>query len=132
MDWTLEVVVVPVSDLDRAKHFYSEQLGFVVDHDTRFGEDTRIVQLTPPGSGCSIVMGKGIVKGEPGSLKGVQLVVSDLEKARAQLVERGVEVGEIVRMNEQDGGSFVFFDDPDGNSWAVQEIKARATGGEWK
>ena len=132
MDWTLEVVVVPVSDLDRAKHFYSEQLGFTVDHDTTFNEDTRIMQLTPPGSGCSIVLGKGIVKGEPGSLKGVQLVVSDLEKARAQLIERGVEVGEIVRMNEQDGGSFVFFDDPDGNSWAVQEIKARATGGEWK
>ncbi|ANZ40691.1 glyoxalase [Lentzea guizhouensis] len=132
MDWTLEVVVVPVSDLDRAKHFYAEQLGFVVDHDTAFGEDTRIIQLTPPGSGCSVVIGKGIVKGEPGSVKGVQLVVSDLEKARAQLVERGVEVGEIVRMNEQDGGSFVFFDDPDGNSWAVQEIKARATGGEWK
>src|SRR5688572_29196409 len=132
MDWTLEVIVVPVADLDRAKHFYAEQLGFNVDHDTTFNEDTRIMQLTPPGSGCSIVLGKGIVKGEPGSLKGVQLVVSDLEKARAQLVERGVEVGEIVRMNEQDGGSFIFFDDPDGNSWAVQEIKARATGGEWK
>jgi catechol 2,3-dioxygenase-like lactoylglutathione lyase family enzyme len=132
MDWTLEVIVVPVADLDRAKHFYAEQLGFNVDHDTTFNEDTRVMQLTPPGSGCSIVLGKGIVKGEPGSLKGVQLVVSDLEKARAQLVERGVEVGEIVRMNEQDGGSFVFFDDPDGNSWAVQEIKARATGGEWK
>jgi len=132
MDWTLEVIVVPVSDLDRAKHFYSEQLGFAVDHDTTFDADTRVLQLTPPGSGCSIVLGKGIVKGEPGSLKGVQLVVSDLEKARAQLVERGVEVSEIVRMNEKDGGSFVFFDDPDGNSWAVQEIKARATGGEWK
>ena len=78
------------------------------------------------------MLGKGIVKGEPGTLKGVQLVVSDLEKARAQLIERGVEVGEIVRMNEMDGGSFIFFDDPDGNSWAVQEIKARATGGEWK
>ncbi|MFD9697881.1 VOC family protein [Lentzea sp. NPDC059081] len=132
MDWTLEVIVVPVSDLDRAKRFYEEQLGFEVDHDTTFNEDTRIMQLTPPGSGCSIVMGKGIVKGEPGTLKGVQLVVSDLEKARTQLLERGVEVGEIVRMNEADGGSFVFFDDPDGNSWAVQEIKARATGGEWK
>ncbi|HUQ59100.1 VOC family protein [Lentzea sp.] len=132
MDWTLEVIVVPVSDLDRAKRFYEEQLGFKLDHDTTFGEDTRIMQLTPPGSGCSIVMGKGIVKGEPGTLKGVQLVVSDLEKARAQLVERGVEVGEIVRMSEADGGSFIFFDDPDGNSWAVQEIKARATGGEWK
>ncbi|MEU7478812.1 VOC family protein [Lentzea sp. NPDC042327] len=132
MDWTLEVVVVPVSDLDRAKHFYAEQLGFVVDHDTTFDENTRIMQLTPPGSGCSVVIGKGIVKGEPGTLKGVQLVVSDLEKARAQLVERGVEVSEIVRMNEKDGGSFVFFDDPDGNSWAVQEIRARATGGEWK
>ncbi|MFI6095229.1 VOC family protein [Lentzea sp. NPDC051213] len=132
MDWTLEVIVVPVSDLDRAKLFYSEQLGFKVDHDTTFNEDTRVLQLTPPGSGCSIVLGKGIVKGEPGTLKGVQLVVSDLEKARAQLIERGVEVGEIVRMNEADGGSFIFFDDPDGNSWAVQEIKARATGGEWK
>jgi catechol 2,3-dioxygenase-like lactoylglutathione lyase family enzyme len=132
MDWTLEVIVVPVSDLDRSKQFYSEQLGFKVDHDTTFNEDTRVLQLTPPGSGCSIVLGKGIVKGEPGTLKGVQLVVSDLEKARAQLVERGVEVGEIVRMNEADGGSFIFFDDPDGNSWAVQEIKARATGGEWK
>jgi catechol 2,3-dioxygenase-like lactoylglutathione lyase family enzyme len=132
MDWTLEVVVVPVSDLDRAKHFYAEQLGFTVDHDTTFDENTRIMQLTPPGSACSIVIGKGVVKGEPGSLKGVQLVVSDLEKARAQLIERGVEVGEIVRMNEKDGGSFIFFDDPDGNSWAVQEIKARATGGEWK
>ena len=132
MDWTLEVIVVPVSDLDRSKRFYEEQLGFKVDHDTTFNEDTRVLQLTPPGSGCSIVMGKGIVKGEPGTLKGVQLVVSDLEKARAQLVERGVQVGEIVRMNEADGGSFIFFDDPDGNSWAVQEIKARATGGEWK
>ncbi|MDX8055393.1 VOC family protein [Lentzea sp. BCCO 10_0798] len=132
MDWTLEVIVVPVSDLDRSKRFYEEQLGFKVDHDTTFNEDARVLQLTPPGSGCSIVMGKGIVKGEPGTLKGVQLVVSDLEKARAQLVERGVEVGEIVRMNEADGGSFIFFDDPDGNSWAVQEIKARATGGEWK
>jgi catechol 2,3-dioxygenase-like lactoylglutathione lyase family enzyme len=132
MDWTLEVVVVPVSDLDRAKRFYEEQLGFKVDHDTTFNEDTRVLQLTPPGSGCSIVLGKGIVKGEPGTLKGVQLVVSDLEKARAQLIERGVEVGEIVRMSEADGGSFIFFDDPDGNSWAVQEIKARATGGEWK
>lgn len=132
MDWTLEVIVVPVSDLDRSKHFYAEQLGFTVDHDTTFDENTRIMQFTPPGSGCSVVIGKGVVKGEPGSLKGVQLVVSDLEKARAQLVDRGVEVSEIVRMNEQDGGSFVFFDDPDGNSWAVQEIKARATGGEWK
>jgi catechol 2,3-dioxygenase-like lactoylglutathione lyase family enzyme len=132
MDWTLEVIVVPVSDLDRSKRFYEEQLGFKVDHDTTFNEGTRVLQLTPPGSGCSIVLGKGIVKGEPGSLKGVQLVVPDLEKARTQLIERGVEVGEIVRMNEQDGGSFIFFDDPDGNSWAVQEIKARATGGEWK
>jgi catechol 2,3-dioxygenase-like lactoylglutathione lyase family enzyme len=132
MDWTLEVIVVPVSDLDRSKRFYEEQLGFKVDHDTTFNEETRVLQLTPPGSGCSIVLGKGIVKGEPGTLKGVQLVVSDLEKARAQLIERGVDVGEIVRMNEQDGGSFIFFDDPDGNSWAVQEIKARATGGEWK
>ncbi|MGB2572075.1 VOC family protein [Micromonospora citrea] len=135
MNWTLEVVVVPVSDVDRAKEFYADRLGFAVDHDTKMGDDGRIVQLTPPGSGCSIVIGNGPVpKMEPGSLKGIQLVVPDLEKARAELVERGVEVSEITKMGDNprptphplDNVGFVFFDDPDGNSWAVQQISDRA------
>src|ERR687894_2281314 len=96
MDWTLEVVIVPVADVDRAKRFYAEQLGFRVDHDTRIGSGMRVVQLTPPGSGCSIVVGEGVVPDmPPGSLKGLQLVVSDIHAARAQLVQRGVEVSEI-------------------------------------
>ncbi|MEV4489819.1 VOC family protein [Micromonospora coxensis] len=135
MNWTLEVVVVPVSDVDRAKEFYAERLGFTVDHDTKMGDDGRIVQLTPPGSGCSIVMGSGpLPTMEPGSLKGIQLVVPDLEKARAELVERGVEVSEIMKMGDNprptphplDNVGFLFFDDPDGNSWAVQQISDRA------
>jgi predicted enzyme related to lactoylglutathione lyase len=126
MNWTLEVVVVPVTDVDRAKRFYADQIGFHVDHDTRMADGMRVVQLTPPGSGCSIVIGAGIAKAEPGSLQGVQLVVPDIDKARAQLVERGVEVSEITRFDARDGGAFVFFSDPDGNGWAVQEIRARA------
>jgi catechol 2,3-dioxygenase-like lactoylglutathione lyase family enzyme len=126
MDWTLEVVVVPVSDVDAAKTFYRDRLGFHLDHDVQPGNGMRVVQLTPPGSSCSIVMGEGMGDSVPGSLKGVQLVVSDIEQARAELVERGVEVSEITRMGEQDGGAFVFFSDPDGNTWAVQEIRARA------
>jgi catechol 2,3-dioxygenase-like lactoylglutathione lyase family enzyme len=134
MNWTLEVVVVPVSDVDRAKEFYARQLGFNVDHDTDIGEGNRVVQLTPPGSGCSIVVGSGVVPHmPPGSLQGLQLVVSDIHKARAQLVERGVQVGEVQVMGEnpQPGGDpldnvgFVFFSDPDGNGWAVQQISAR-------
>jgi catechol 2,3-dioxygenase-like lactoylglutathione lyase family enzyme len=134
MNWTLEVVTVPVSDVDKAKAFYAEQLGFNVDHDTKVSEGNRIVQLTPPGSGCSIVIGEGIVPDmAPGSLKGLQLVVSDLHAARAQLVERGVEVGEIQVIGENptpepdqlDNVGFVFFSDPDGNGWAVQQISAR-------
>jgi catechol 2,3-dioxygenase-like lactoylglutathione lyase family enzyme len=134
MNWTLEVVVVPVSDVDRAKAFYSEQLGFHVDHDTVVNDDVRIVQLTPPGSGCSIVVGKGAVPDmPPGSLKGLQLVVADIHKARAQLVERGVEVSDIQVMGENpvpggeplDNVGFVFFSDPDGNGWGVQQISAR-------
>jgi catechol 2,3-dioxygenase-like lactoylglutathione lyase family enzyme len=132
MDWTLEVIVVPVSDLDRAKRFYAEQLGFHLDHDTTISDEMRVMQLTPPGSGCSIVIGTGVVKAEPGSLKGVQLVVSDLDRARSELVERGVGVSEVQTFNDRDGGRFCYFDDPDGNSWAVQEIKARATGEDWK
>ena len=134
MNWTLEVVVVPVSDVDRAKAFYAEQLGFNVDHDTQVSEGNRIVQLTPPGSGCSIVVGEGIVPDmTPGSLKGLQLVVPDLQSARGLLVERGVEVSEIQVLGENprpqpdplDNVGFVFFSDPDGNGWAVQQISAR-------
>ena len=136
MDWTLEVVVVPVSDVDRAKAFYADQVGFKVDHDSRVSEEMRVVQLTPPGSGCSIVLGKGIADMQPGSLQGLQLVVSDLHAARAELVERGVEVSE-VQVFDSDGPrsaragdaldnvGFDFFSDPDGNGWAVQQISAR-------
>jgi catechol 2,3-dioxygenase-like lactoylglutathione lyase family enzyme len=134
MNWTLEVVVVPVSDVDRAKSFYADQLGFNVDHDTKISEGNRIVQLTPPGSGCSIVVGEGIVPDmAPGSLKGLQLVVSDIKSAREQLVGRGVDVGELQVVGESptpqpdplDNVGFVFFSDPDGNGWAVQQISAR-------
>ena len=134
MNWTLEVVVVPVSDVDRAKTFYAEQVGFNVDHDTKVSEGNRIVQLTPPGSGCSIVVGEGIVPDAPaGSLKGLQLVVSDIQAARAQLVDGGVEVSEVRVLGESpspqpdplDNVGFVFFSDPDGNGWAVQQISAR-------
>lgn len=135
MNWTLEVVVVPVSDVDRGKAFYADQLGWNVDHDTVISDDIRVVQLTPPGSGCSVVISKGLGPGmAPGSLKGVQLVVPDIQKARAQLIEHGVEVSEVTRLgdnpgpvaHELDNVGFVFFDDPDGNSWAVQQISSRA------
>jgi catechol 2,3-dioxygenase-like lactoylglutathione lyase family enzyme len=134
MNWTLEVVIVPVSDVDRAKAFYAEQLGFNVDHDTRINDEVRLVQLTPPGSGCSIVVGTGAVPDmAPGSLKGLQLVVSDIHKARAQLVERGVDASEVQVLGENpypvdnplDNVGFVFFSDPDGNGWAVQQISSR-------
>ncbi len=134
MDWTLEVVVVPVADVDRAKAFYAEQLGFAVDHDTTVRPGNRVVQLTPGGSGCSIVVGEGIVPDmPPGSLKGLQLVVADLHAARAQLEQRGVQVSEIQVLGESptpqpdplDDVGFVFFSDPDGNAWAVQQISAR-------
>jgi catechol 2,3-dioxygenase-like lactoylglutathione lyase family enzyme len=135
MNWTLEVVVVPVSDIDRSKTFYESQLGFHVDHDTVINENVRIVQLTPPGSGCSIVIGKGAVPNmQPGSLKGLQLVVKDIHKARAQLVEHQVEVSEVQVMGknpvpggeELDNVGFIFFSDPDGNGWAVQQISSRS------
>ena len=132
MDWKLEVVVVPIRDVDRAKHFYSEQVGFVVDLDTQISDEVRFVQLTPPGSGCSIVIGTGMVEMAPGSVKGLQLVVSNIEAARNQLVERGVEVSPIQHYEgtvlvEGRGGkwnSFIFFNDPDGNGWVVQERPA--------
>ena len=134
MEWKLEVVIVPVSDVERAKHFYAEQVGFAVDHDTHISDALRIVQLTPPGSGCSIVIGAGLTDMAPGSLKGLQLVVSDVDAARAQLLARGVEVspvkhnegGNWVEGRGGDWNSFIFFNDPDGNAWTVQERPASA------
>ena len=127
MDWTLEVVIVPVSDLDQAIAFYRDKLGFALDHDTR-NEHMHVAQLTPPGSGCSIVVGDLPSQKQmaPGSLHGLQLVVSDAAAARQQLIDRGVEASEVTVFDERDGGTFFGFSDPDGNSWAVQQIKARA------
>ncbi|HEY3726746.1 MAG TPA: VOC family protein [Solirubrobacteraceae bacterium] len=127
MDWTLEVVVLPVSDIDRSIAFYRDQVGFHLDHDTH-NEHMHVAQLTPPGSGCSIVFGDLPSQNqmEPGSVKALQLVVPDAAAARQQLLDRGVEVGDLIVMVEADGGTFFGFHDPDGNSWAVQEIKARA------
>jgi catechol 2,3-dioxygenase-like lactoylglutathione lyase family enzyme len=122
MDWKLELVAIPVSDVDRAKSFYTEKAGFNADHDYSVSEDIRFVQLTPPGSACSIVIGKGIVDTEPGSVHGMQMTVPDIEAARAELVGRGVEVSDVQRF---DWGLFVFFKDPDGNAWAVQQVPAR-------
>jgi len=132
VDWKLEVVVVPVTDVEQAKRFYSEQVGFAVDHDTKVSDDLHIVQLTPPGSGCSIVVGKGIAEMTPGSVEGLQLVVPDIQAARARLLEGGVEVSQVQHYEGADrvdgpGGrwnSFVFFSDPDGNGWTVQERPA--------
>jgi predicted enzyme related to lactoylglutathione lyase len=123
MDWKLELVAIPVSDVDRAKAFYTEKVGFNADHDHRVSEELRFVQLTPPGSACSIALGTGITDAPAGSVKGMQLVVSDVRAARAELVERGVEVSEV---QDLPWGSFVFFSDPDGNRWSVQEVPAGA------
>ncbi len=127
MDWKLEVIVVPVADVDRAKAFYSEAAGFEVDHDVRPSDGVRVVQLTPPGSGCSIVIGSGIGSMPPGSLQGPQLVVSDIDAARAQLQHGGIDVGDVRQMGpeDRDGSKFAYFADPDGNGWTVQEIRAR-------
>ena len=122
MDWKLELVAIPVSDVDRAIAFYSERVGFNVDHDHTVSEELRFVQLTPPGSACSIALGIGVTDATPGSVQGMQLVVSDIRAAHAELLERGVEVGDV---QEFPWGAFVFFSDPDGNKWAVQEIPAR-------
>ena len=119
MHWKLELVPIPVSDVDRAKAFYTEKAGFHADHDHTVSDAIRFVQLTPPGSACSITFGIGIVDTPPGSVKGLTLVVTDIDAARAELVERGVEVSEVQKF---DWGSFVFFEDPDGNSWSVQQI----------
>jgi catechol 2,3-dioxygenase-like lactoylglutathione lyase family enzyme len=126
MDWTLEVVIVPVADIDRAAEFYRDKVGFHEDHHTK-NEHMDVVQLTPPGSGCSIVIGNlpGQTDMAPGSLRGLQLVVADAQAARAELVGRGVECSEIQVVDPRDGGTFFGFADPDGNTWAVQELKVR-------
>lgn len=122
MDFKLELIAVPVSDVDRAKAFYVERAGFAAEHDHTVSDEIRFVQLTPPGSACSIAIGKGVAEGRPGSLQGLQLVVEDVEAAREELLGRGVEVGEVETFP---WGSFVFFSDPDGNGWAVQELPPR-------
>jgi catechol 2,3-dioxygenase-like lactoylglutathione lyase family enzyme len=123
MDWKLELVAVPVSDVDRAKSFYVEKAGFVADHDHAVSDEIRFVQLTPPGSACSIAIGKGVSDAEPGSVQGMQMVVSDIRAAHAELAGRGVAVSDV---QEFPWGSFVFFSDPDGNRWAVQQLPPRA------
>ena len=119
MDFKLELIGVPVSDVDRAKAFYVDQAGFVLDHDHTVNDDVRFVQMTPPGSACSIAIGKGLTQLPPGALDNLQVVVSDVNQARAELAGRGVEVSEV---DVQPWGSFVFFSDPDGNRWAVQQL----------
>lgn len=134
MDWKLELVIVPVSDVDRAKAFYTDEVGFDLDVDHTAGDAFRVVQMTPPGSACSITIGIGMTQASPGSVEGLHLIVNDIEAARAELVERGVEASEIFHFEEggqvpgpdpqrQDYGSFLSFSDPDGNSWVVQEVR---------
>jgi len=138
MDWKLEVVIVPVSDVDRAKAFYADRLGFHVDTDHRAGDAFRVVQVTPPGSACSIVFGTNVGGGEPGSVKGVHLVVDDIDAAHAHLEANGIANSGIQHFEDgamspgpdpegRDYGSYVFFEDPDGNSWAVQHVNKRVS-----
>ena len=122
MDWKLELVAIPVSDVDRAKDFYTEKAGFNADHDHVVSDEIRFVQLTPPGSACSIALGKGVTDAPPGSVQGMQMVVSDIEAAHAELAGRGVDVSDVQVFP---WGSFVFFSDPDGNRWAVQQLPPR-------
>jgi predicted enzyme related to lactoylglutathione lyase len=122
MDWKLELVTIPVSDVDRAKAFYTEQVGFHADVDQRVSDELRFLQLTPPGSACSIALGEGLVDTPPGSAQGLQLVVADVQAAHAELAERGVAVSDV---EDFPWGSFVFFSDPDGNGWAVQQLPPR-------
>ena len=122
MDWKIELVAIPVSDVDRAKEFYTQKVGFNPDQDHRVSDEVRFVQLTPPGSACSIAIGLGLTEAEPGSVQGVQMVVADIEAARAELVGRGVEVSDI---QDFPWGRFVFFQDPDGNGWSVQQLPPR-------
>ena len=122
MEMRIEVIVVPVSDTDRAKAFYVDQIGFHADHDHRVSPQLRFVQLTPPGSACSIAFGEGLTEMAPGSLKGVMMVIQDADAARKELLERGVEVSEV---DEQSWGRFVYFADPDGNTWSLQQLPQR-------
>jgi catechol 2,3-dioxygenase-like lactoylglutathione lyase family enzyme len=137
MNWTIEVVLIPVTDVDRAKAFYSEKLGFNVDVDHKASDSFRVVQMTPPGSSCSISVGVGITDAEPGSVRGIHLIVPDIEAAHAELTERGVEISSIQHFDggtptpgphpdRSDFGSYIFFSDPDGNTWAIQEVPSRA------
>ena len=137
MDWKLEVVVVPVADVDRSLEFYAGKLGFVVDTDFRPNDDFRVVQVTPPGSACSIVFGKGMGDGEPGTVKGNHLVVTDIQEAHAQLEKAGVANGGVQHFGPEgltdgphpedlDYGSYIYFDDPDGNTWAGQQVRKPA------
>jgi catechol 2,3-dioxygenase-like lactoylglutathione lyase family enzyme len=123
VEMKLEVVPMPVADVDAAKAFYTERVGFPLDHDVRPAEGMRVVQMTPPGSACSVVIGEGLPLGAPGSVRGVQLVVGDLDATRAALAARGVPIGEVMQLGPvgAPGSRFAFFDDPDGNGWAVQE-----------
>ncbi|MEI5100182.1 VOC family protein [Streptomyces sp. PmtG] len=133
MDYTLEVIPLPVSDLDRAKEFYRDRCGFHVDIDQEVVPGVRLVQLTPPGSGCSIMLGDTVWEGmpgptpAPGAYQGLQLVVSDLKQARDELTARGLELSEPVSYSDADGGTFLYFSDPDGNGWSIQEYRLRAT-----
>ena len=122
MDWKLELVAIPVSDVDRAKAFYTEKVGFHADHDYTVNPELRFVQLTPPGSACSIALGKGLTTAAPGSVQGLQLVVADAEAARAELIGRGLDIAPV---QDFPWGRFIFFSDPDGNRWAVQQIPKR-------
>ena len=122
VDMKLELVIIPVSDVDRAKAFYTDKVGFNADHDQTVSDEIRFVQLTPPGSACSIAIGKGLVEGEPGSVRGLQMVVADIEAAHAQLTARGAEVSDV---QDLDWGRFIFFADPDGNKWALQQLPPR-------
>jgi catechol 2,3-dioxygenase-like lactoylglutathione lyase family enzyme len=123
MDWKLELVIIPVSDIDRAKSFYVDQVGFHADHDHTVSPEIRFVQLTPPGSACSIAFGRGLTTAQPGSVEGLQVVVADIEAAHAHLSSHGVDVSPVQNL---DWGRFVFFNDPDGNKWAVQQLLPRA------
>jgi catechol 2,3-dioxygenase-like lactoylglutathione lyase family enzyme len=125
MDMKIELVAIPVSDVDRAKAFYAERAGFNVDHDHAVSDEVRFIQLTPPGSACSITIGKGVTDAPPGSVRGMQMVVSDIEAAHDELAGRGVEVSDV---QDFPWGRFVFFQDPDGNSWAVQQLPPRPEG----
>ncbi len=119
MDWKIELVSVPVSDVDRAKTFYVDQVGFIADHDQVVSDDLRFVQLTPPGSACSICFGVGLTEMEPGSQKGIQIVIPNADEARQHLLDNGVQASDV---DEQSWGRFVYFADPDGNTWALQEL----------